>query len=82
MSCFWPAMHTLLTYNCPRFLHHLRTHTNDKIVLISNYTQTLDLFEKMCRTKKCKILPTTPSCHCINIRFSLTDMAVFALTEQ
>jgi DNA repair and recombination RAD54-like protein len=29
-----------------------RTETNDKIVLISNYTQTLDLFEKICRTKK------------------------------
>lgn len=46
-----------LTENCiltnrTRFLHHLRTHTNDKIVLISNYTQTLDLFEKLCRSKK------------------------------
>ena len=36
-----------------RFLHHLRTHTKDKIVLISNYTQTLDLFEKLCRSKRC-----------------------------
>lgn len=36
-----------------RFLHQLRTTTTDKIVLISNYTQTLDLFEKLCRTKKC-----------------------------
>ena len=36
-----------------RFLHHIRTQTNDKIVLISNYTQTLDLFEKHCRSKKC-----------------------------
>ncbi|KAF7294844.1 SNF2 family domain-containing protein [Mycena indigotica] len=35
-----------------RFLHQLRTQTNDKIVLISNYTQTLDLFEKLCRSKK------------------------------
>lgn len=35
-----------------RFLHRIRTETNDKIVLISNYTQTLDLFEKLCRTKK------------------------------
>lgn len=39
-----------------RFLHRLRTETNDKIVLISNYTQTLDLFEKLCRTKKWVIL--------------------------
>ena len=36
-----------------RFLHHIHTHTTDKIVLISNYTQTLDLFEKLCRSKKC-----------------------------
>lgn len=35
-----------------RFLHQLRTTTTDKIVLISNYTQTLDLFEKLCRSKK------------------------------
>jgi len=34
-----------------RFLHRIRTETNDKIVLISNYTQTLDIFEKMCRAK-------------------------------
>ena len=34
-----------------RFLHRIRTETNDKIVLISNYTQTLDLFEKLCRIK-------------------------------
>jgi len=36
-----------------RFLHHIHTNTTDKIVLISNYTQTLDLFEKLCRSKKC-----------------------------
>lgn len=35
-----------------RFLHQIRTQTTDKIVLISNYTQTLDLFEKLCRNKK------------------------------
>ena len=35
-----------------RFLHLIHTTTNDKIVLISNYTQTLDLFEKMLRSKK------------------------------
>ncbi|TFK30011.1 SNF2 family domain-containing protein [Coprinopsis marcescibilis] len=35
-----------------RFLHHIDTQTDDKIVLISNYTQTLDLFEKMLRNKK------------------------------
>lgn len=35
-----------------RFLYQIRTQTNDKIVLISNYTQTLDLIEKMCRNKR------------------------------
>ena len=30
----------------------MRTTTTDKIVLISNYTQTLDLFEKMLRGKR------------------------------
>lgn len=34
-----------------RFLHQIKTETDDKIVLISNYTQTLDLIEKMCRRK-------------------------------
>lgn len=35
-----------------RFLFKIRSETTDKIVLISNYTQTLDLIEKMCRTRK------------------------------
>lgn len=35
-----------------RFLHRINAETNDKIVLISNYTQTLDIFEKLCRSKK------------------------------
>ncbi|RKU41186.1 DNA-dependent ATPase protein rad54 [Coniochaeta pulveracea] len=34
-----------------RMLARIRADTNDKIVLISNYTSTLDLFEKMCRTR-------------------------------
>jgi DNA repair and recombination protein RAD54 and RAD54-like protein len=36
-----------------RMLFRIRSDTNDKIVLISNYTQTLDLFERMCRTRRC-----------------------------
>jgi hypothetical protein len=33
-------------------LHQIKTQSNDKIVLISNATQTLDLMEKLCRSKK------------------------------
>ncbi|CAO1616307.1 unnamed protein product [Sympodiomycopsis kandeliae] len=35
-----------------RFLHTIRSTTTDKIVLISNYTQTLDVFERMCRNNR------------------------------
>ncbi|KAF4614527.1 hypothetical protein D9613_003125 [Agrocybe pediades] len=48
VHCEWGGKFLVLE----RFLHHIRTQTNDKIVLISNYTQTLDLFEKLCRSKK------------------------------
>ncbi|KAJ3725850.1 DNA repair protein, SNF2 family [Lentinula raphanica] len=48
VRCDWSGKFLVLE----RFLHQLRTQTNDKIVLISNYTQTLDLFEKLCRSKK------------------------------
>jgi len=40
-------------WNDRRFLDHINKRTNDKIVLISNYTQTLDLMERLCRNKKC-----------------------------
>ncbi|KAG6898351.1 hypothetical protein C0992_009026 [Termitomyces sp. T32_za158] len=48
VRCDWSGKFVVLE----RFLHHIKTHTTDKIVLISNYTQTLDLFEKLCRIKK------------------------------
>lgn len=33
-------------------LAQIKSTSNDKIVLISNYTQTMDLFEKMCRKRQ------------------------------
>ncbi|WFD42984.1 DNA-dependent ATPase protein rad54 [Malassezia psittaci] len=35
-----------------RFLTTIRSTSDDKIVLISNYTQTLDLFERLCRARR------------------------------
>ncbi|KAG9450907.1 hypothetical protein H6P81_010872 [Aristolochia fimbriata] len=35
-----------------RLLAHLRQKTNDRIVLVSNYTQTLDLFAQLCRERR------------------------------
>ncbi|KAL8952505.1 MAG: hypothetical protein Q9222_001608 [Ikaeria aurantiellina] len=34
-----------------RMLARIRQDTNDKIVLISNFTQTLDIFDKLCRAR-------------------------------
>lgn len=35
-----------------RLLAHLRQRTDDRIVLVSNYTQTLDLFAHLCRERR------------------------------
>ena len=32
-------------------MHRLRQETTDRIVIVSNYTQTLDLFQALCRTR-------------------------------
>ncbi|KZP01852.1 DNA repair protein, SNF2 family [Calocera viscosa TUFC12733] len=48
VRCEWGGKFLVLE----RFLDRITRETNDKIVLISNYTQTLDLFEKMCRSKR------------------------------
>ena len=39
-----------------RMLAVLRTETNDRIVIVSNYTQTLDLFSNLCRERQVGLL--------------------------
>lgn len=39
-----------------RLLHLLRTETRDRIVVVSNYTQTLDLIAMLCRERNYPVL--------------------------
>ncbi len=39
-----------------RMLAVLRAETNDRIVIVSNYTQTLDLFSNLCRERQVSLL--------------------------
>ena len=48
VNMFWSGKLRVLE----RMLARIRRDTNDKIVLISNYTQTLDLLERMCRDRR------------------------------
>ena len=47
--------HAVLTGPCAvrRFLDKMRAESDDKIVLISNYTETLDVIERLLNAKKC-----------------------------
>lgn len=55
-----------------RFLYKINRETDDKIVVISNYTQTLDLAEKLCRQYKYGCLRLDGSLN-INKRQKLVD---------
>lgn len=45
---FYPGKMLVLDY----ILAVTKSTSNDKVVLVSNYTQTLDLFEKLCRNRR------------------------------
>ncbi|SCU81942.1 LAFA_0C08108g1_1 [Lachancea sp. 'fantastica'] len=55
-----------------RFLHKIKKESDDKIVLISNYTQTLDLIERMCRASNYAVVRLDGTMN-INKRQKLVD---------
>lgn len=55
-----------------RMLARIRQDTNDKIVLISNYTQTLDIFDKLCRSRNYGVLRLDGTLN-VNKRQKLVD---------
>ncbi|KAF2101763.1 DNA repair protein, SNF2 family [Rhizodiscina lignyota] len=55
-----------------RMLARIRQDTNDKIVLISNYTQTLDIFDKLCRVRGYGVLRLDGTMN-VNKRQKLVD---------
>jgi len=69
VECGWSGKMSVLE----RMLARIRAETNDKIVLISNYTQTLDLFERMCRARKYCPPSPFPQTLSLPIRICLAD---------
>src|SRR5271154_897248 len=69
VECGWSGKMSVLE----RMLARIRAETNDKIVLISNYTQTLDLFERMCRARKYLPPASFPQTLSLPIRIFLAD---------
>ena len=55
-----------------RMLARIRCDTNDKIVLISNYTQTLDMFDRLCRSRAYGVLRLDGTMN-VNKRQKLVD---------
>lgn len=55
-----------------RMLARIRQDTNDKIVLISNYTQTLDIFDRLCRARQYGVLRLDGTMN-VNKRQKLVD---------
>ncbi|CEP63968.1 DNA-dependent ATPase RAD54 LALA0_S09e06590g [Lachancea lanzarotensis] len=55
-----------------RFLHKIKKESDDKIVLISNYTQTLDLIERMCRASNYAVVRLDGTLN-VNKRQKLVD---------
>ena len=55
-----------------RMLARIRNDTNDKIVLISNYTQTLDMFDRLCRARNYGVLRLDGTMN-VNKRQKLVD---------
>ena len=63
-----------------RFLTSMRAKTDDKIVLISNYTQTLDLFERLCRSRRWGFFRLDGTMN-INKRQNLVDLSLIHISE-
>ena len=57
-----------------RLLDYLRANTSDRIVLVSNYTQSLDLFQAFCR-ERCAICLIVIHAHGAHLSQALSGTA-------